>query len=149
MPVVVANSGGKTKWHNTTMVADQDHLLQPVYDLLTFIEVTKSTDHSTGAQCGYLTKTDFECDAHLMLTGFYAYGVKVLAREEIYCGFAMYKNSGQVRSILAVGRFHNTGNTAVIATYGQTCQGYSLRLTGTRGLVGEGGVEGVMDAFGS
>ena len=26
------------------------------------------------------------------------------------------------------------------------CQGCSLRLTGTRGLVGEGGVEGVMDA---
>ena len=29
------------------------------------------------------------------------------------------------------------------------CQGYSLRLTGTRGLVGEGGVKGVVDAFGS
>ena len=29
------------------------------------------------------------------------------------------------------------------------CQGCSLRLTGTRGLVGEGGVEGVTDAFGS
>ena len=29
------------------------------------------------------------------------------------------------------------------------CQGCSLRLTGTRGLVGEGGVEGVLDAFGS
>ena len=28
------------------------------------------------------------------------------------------------------------------------CQGYSLQLTGARGLVGEGGVEGVMDAFG-
>ena len=27
------------------------------------------------------------------------------------------------------------------------CQGYSLRLTGTRGLVEEGGVEGVMNAF--
>ena len=27
------------------------------------------------------------------------------------------------------------------------CQGYSLRLTGTSGLVGESGVEGVMDAF--
>ena len=27
------------------------------------------------------------------------------------------------------------------------CQGYSLRLTGTRGLVGEGGVEGVLNAF--
>ena len=26
------------------------------------------------------------------------------------------------------------------------CQGCSLRLTGTRGLVGEGGVEGVVDA---
>ena len=29
----------------------------------------------------------------------------------------------------------------------QRCQGYSLRLTGTRGLVGEGGVERVVDAF--
>ena len=29
------------------------------------------------------------------------------------------------------------------------CQGCSLRLTGTRGLVGESGVERVMDAFGS
>ena len=29
------------------------------------------------------------------------------------------------------------------------CQGCSLRLTGTRGLVGEGGVEGVVYAFGS
>jgi len=28
------------------------------------------------------------------------------------------------------------------------CQGYSLRLTGTRGLVGEGVVEGVVYAFG-
>ena len=28
------------------------------------------------------------------------------------------------------------------------CQGCSLRLTGTRGLVGEGGVKGVLDAFG-
>ena len=27
------------------------------------------------------------------------------------------------------------------------CQGCSLRLTGTRGLVGEGGVKGVMGAF--
>ena len=27
------------------------------------------------------------------------------------------------------------------------CQGCSLRLTGTRGLVDENGVEGVMDAF--
>ena len=32
---------------------------------------------------------------------------------------------------------------------GCTCQGYSLRLTGTRGLVGEGRVEGVVDGFGS
>ena len=29
------------------------------------------------------------------------------------------------------------------------CQGCSLRLTGTRGLVGEGGVEGVKNTFGS
>ena len=29
------------------------------------------------------------------------------------------------------------------------CQGCSLRLTGTSGLVGEGRVEGVVDAFGS
>ena len=28
------------------------------------------------------------------------------------------------------------------------CQGCSLRLTGTRGLVGEGGVKGGLDAFG-
>ena len=27
------------------------------------------------------------------------------------------------------------------------CQGYSLRLTGTRGLEAKGGVEGVVDAF--
>ena len=27
------------------------------------------------------------------------------------------------------------------------CQGCSLRLTGTRGLVGEGGVKGVFEAF--
>ena len=27
------------------------------------------------------------------------------------------------------------------------CQGYSLQLTGTSGLVGEGGVEGVFEAF--
>ena len=27
------------------------------------------------------------------------------------------------------------------------CQGYSLRLTGTSGLVGKGGVEGVFEAF--
>ena len=31
----------------------------------------------------------------------------------------------------------------------EKCQGCSLQLTGTRGLVGEGGVEGVLDAFGS
>ena len=31
--------------------------------------------------------------------------------------------------------------------YDCSCQGYSLQLTGTRGLVGEGGVEGVVDAF--
>ena len=30
-----------------------------------------------------------------------------------------------------------------------SCQGCSLRLTGTRGLVGESGVEGVMEALGS
>ena len=28
-----------------------------------------------------------------------------------------------------------------------SCQGYSLQLTGTRGLVGEGGIEGVFEAF--
>ena len=27
------------------------------------------------------------------------------------------------------------------------CQGYSLQLTGTRGLVGEGGVEGMVNTF--
>ena len=27
------------------------------------------------------------------------------------------------------------------------CQGYSLQLTGTRGLVEEGGVEGMFEAF--
>ena len=31
---------------------------------------------------------------------------------------------------------------------GPNCQGCSLQLTGTRGLVGEGGVKGVVDAFG-
>ena len=31
--------------------------------------------------------------------------------------------------------------------YDMICQGYSLQLTGTRGLVGEGGIEGVVDAF--
>ena len=30
---------------------------------------------------------------------------------------------------------------------GVFCQGYSLRLTGTRGLVGEGGVERIVDAL--
>ena len=34
-------------------------------------------------------------------------------------------------------------------TMDASCQGCSLRLTGTRGLVGEVGVEGVVDAFGS
>ena len=34
-----------------------------------------------------------------------------------------------------------------ITPYHVTCQGCSLQLTGTRGLVGEGGVEGVVNAF--
>ena len=35
-----------------------------------------------------------------------------------------------------------------IVTTMDECQGCSLRLTGTRGLVEEGGVEGVLNAFG-
>lgn len=118
------------KWRNTTMAADQDRLLQAVYDLLTFIEATKSADRSTGAQRKYPTKADFARDARLTLTGFDAYGVKVPAREEIDRGFAMFKNSGQVRVILAIGRFRDTGNTAVIETYGQTSEYHNGMVSG-------------------
>ena len=47
----------------------------------------------------------------------------------------------------------NTGNSLNIILWLRNlsrfpnCQGYSLRLTGTRGLVGEGWVEGVLEAF--
>ena len=41
------------------------------------------------------------------------------------------------------------GVELALLTIYHICQGCSLRLTGTRGLVGEGGVEGVVDAFGS
>ena len=38
--------------------------------------------------------------------------------------------------------------TIVVLQQQRACQGCSLQLTGTRGLVGEGGVEWVVNAFG-
>ena len=43
----------------------------------------------------------------------------------------------------------HTEITVHLSRMNYNCQGCSLQLTGTRGLVGEGGVEGVLDAFGA
>ena len=42
---------------------------------------------------------------------------------------------------------HELIEAVLSRTVGGYCQGCSLRLTGTRGLVVEGGVERVVDAF--
>ena len=63
-------------------------------------------------------------------------------------GFCYLRQGGcQEIGLVTIMFFFELLFSYVSSHFPSMCQGYSLQLTGTSGLVGEGGVEGVLEAF--